>query len=160
MTANELNWQAFHLTTGWYLSGLVDSVLGLATDEGQRAAIARVQALFQSESRDEHEWLQAETALGELISRHPARFHESGTWHDGAADLLAMAAAMEACTCIRFKLFPTLHEPHEVNARAYKCMKYVLRAFTYIDDIEKVRGCLRWIEREVELVPVTGRQPD
>lgn len=147
----QVNWQGLRLSTGFYLSHLIQGIEALAETPAQVEGIQRVQALFDTDCQDYNDWNAAANALGDLIQAHPDRLRESGTWHDGSASICALAAAMEAARCAAAHLSP-IAEKWEPDAKAFKCFKYVLRAYGYAGG-EMSANCLKFLERVVNLPP-------
>lgn len=144
-------WGAVRLTTGFYMSELVRSVLQFADTEERRTAIQTVCDLLDDGCADEQKWRSAIQKLGGLCQAHPDAYKESGTWYDGDSCILALATAKETARAAMYKLYPTLHSDGEIEGVVYKAFKYLLRAMA--QKAETAATCLKWVERELDLMP-------
>lgn len=145
-------WGALRLTTGFYLVDMVRSVLQFADTDERKQAIEKVITLLDSGCTEEQQWYLAAEALGDLLSAHPDRYKESGTWYDGEPSILALATAYEAAMASKFRLYPSLHSEGQIDGRIYKVFKYVLRAM--MQKPETAVTALQWVERHVDLMPL------
>jgi len=147
--ANTRQWSPLLLTTGFYLSELVSTALLVCDTKVRHMAVRNVLNLLQAGCEDEHQWQDAIETLSELLREHPDAHKESGTWYDGAPSILALAAAKEAATVAKFKLYPSLFSEGEINGRTFKVFKYVLRAMA--QQPNTAMSGLKWVERVIDL---------
>lgn len=94
--AQARNWGALPLTTGFYMTDMIRSVLQFADTDERCIAMSRVVDLLESGSTDETKWRFAINELQGLLTAHPDAHKESGTWYDGDSTILALAVAKEA----------------------------------------------------------------
>ncbi len=143
------NWASVPLTTGYYLTELVDKALSLCDSRVSTMAVRNVSKLLEAGCKDEHEWRNASDTLYELCSTHPDREQSSGGWLHGPAPMLAMAAAMEVAHVARYRLHPTVFCRGEADGANFKAFKYLLQAFAQAPD--KAGPYMAWIERMFDM---------
>ena len=148
--AQARNWGALALTTGFYMTDMIRSVIKFADTEERSVAMQRVIELMEVGCADEHQWRYAINELHTLLVAHPDAHKESGTWYDGDSTILALAAAKEAACHALYKLHPRLYYRGEKDGAAYKVLKYVLRAL--MQHPETAGDCLKWVERSINLM--------
>jgi hypothetical protein len=142
-------WQSLRLSVGFNLTELVSSALSVTDTRVRHLAVRNVLNLLEAGCDDEHQWRDAIEILSELLRDHPDAHKESGTWHDGASSILALAAAKEAATLALYKLYPSVYRQDEIDGLTYRVFKYVLRALAQRPD--KAMSGLAWIERLIHL---------
>lgn len=147
--AQARNWGTVLLSTGFYMTDMVRSVLQFADTEERGLAISRVVELLEAGCPDEHQWRHSIDELCGLLQAHPDRHKESGTWYDGAPSILALAVAKEAASHALYKLYPTVYCRGEAEFAAYKVLKYLIRAF--MQDPKTAADGLKWVERNINI---------
>lgn len=148
--AQARNWGAMRLTTGFYMTDMLRSVLQFADTDERCIAMSRVVDLLEAGSTDETKWRFAINELAGLLQAHPDAHKESGTWYDGEPSILALAVAKEAACHALYKRFPSLYNRGEAEGAAYKVFKYVLRAL--MQKPETAAEGLKWVERNVDMM--------
>lgn len=148
--AQARNWGAMRLTTGFYMTDMLRSVLQFADTDERCIAMSRVVDLLEAGCTDETQWRFAINELAGLLQSHPDAHKESGTWYDGESSIVALAAAMEAARHALCKLYPRVYYRGEAEGAAYKVFKYVLRAL--MQTPETAAEGLKWVERNVEMM--------
>ncbi len=148
--AQARNWGAVRLTTGFYMTDMVRSVLQFADTEERGLAISRVVEMLETGCSDEHQWRHAIDELCVLLRAHPDAHKESGTWYSGDPTILALAVAKEASCHALYKLYPSLYCRGEAESAAYKVFKYLLRAL--MQDPKTAADGLQWVERNVDFM--------
>ncbi|MBA3857256.1 MAG: hypothetical protein C0507_10150 [Cyanobacteria bacterium PR.3.49] len=148
--AQARNWGAVRLTSGFYMTDMVRSVLPVVDTEVRALAIQRVIDLLESGCADEHQWRHSIDELCGLLREHPDAHKESGTWYDGDPTILALATAKEAASHALYKLYPTLYCRGEAEGASYKVLKYMIRAM--MQNPQTAASCLKWVERNVSIM--------
>ena len=149
--AQERNWGAVRLTTGFYMTDMVRSSLQFCDSDERTIAVSRVIELLEAGSTDETKWRFAINELAGLLQAHPDAYQESGTWYNGAPSILALAVAKEAACHALCKLFPTVYYRGEAEGTAYKVLKYLIRAL--MQRPETAAEGLKWVERNINMMP-------
>ena len=147
--AQARNWGALKLTTGFYMTDMVRSVLQCADTDERGQAISRVVELLEAGCSDEQQWRHSINELCGLLRAHPDAHKESGTWYDGEPSILALAVAMEAASHALYKLYPRGYTRGEAYGSAYKVLKYLIRAL--MQKPETAATGLQWVERQLNL---------
>ncbi len=148
--AHTRNWGTVQLSTGFYMTDMVRSVVQFADTEERVQAIQRVIELLESGFADAQKWRQIIFDLCDLLQVHPDAHKRSGTWYDGAPSILALAVAKEAACHALYKRYPSLYQGGEAEGAAYKVFKYLLRAL--MQNPETAADGLKWVERSVNLM--------
>jgi hypothetical protein len=148
--AQARNWGALPLTTGFYMTDMIRSVLQFADTDERCIAMSRVVDLLESGSTDETKWRFAINELQGLLTAHPDAHKESGTWYDGDSTILALAVAKEAACHALYMLFPRSYYRGEERGAAYKVLKYTIRAL--MQKPETAVDALKWVERSINLM--------
>ena len=147
--AQARNWGALKLTTGFYMTDMVRSVLQCADTDERGQAISRVVELLEAGCSDEQQWRHSINELCGLLRAHPDAHKESGTWYYGEPSILALAVAMEAASHALYKLYPRVYTRGEAYGSAYKVLKYLIRAL--MQKPETAATGLQWVERQLNL---------
>lgn len=147
--AQARNWGALGLTTGFYMTDMVRSVLQFADTDERGQAISRVVEMLESGCSDEQQWRHSINELCGLLRAHPDAHKESGTWYDGDSTILALAVAMEAASQALYKLFPRVYVRGEAYGAGFKVLKYYMRAM--MQKPETAAVALKWVERNINL---------
>lgn len=148
--AQARNWGPLLLTTGFYMTDMIRSVLQFADTDERCIAMSRVVDLLESGCADEAKWRFAINELQGLLTAHPDAHKESGTWYDGDSTILALAVAKESACYALFKLFPRVYVRGEEHGAAYKVFKYTIRAL--MQKPETAVEALKWVERSIDLM--------
>lgn len=148
--AQARNWGTVLLSTGFYMTDMVRSVLQFADTQERGLAIQRVVELLEAGCSDEHQWRHSIDQLCGLLRAHPESYKESGTWYDGDPSILALAVAKEAASHALCKLYPTLYYRGEAEGAAYKVLKYLIRAL--MQDPKTAADGLKWVERNINIM--------